>query len=1083
MKQILLNWCYAILLFSGTYSLKGQCPSSGILYLDTQEKIDNFIIQYPNCTQIDGILKIQGLNNPISNFNGLKNITKTKGLQVEYTASPTLEGLHNITSINGSLILDNNQNLTNLSALNQITSVEALVIISNNKLTDINELSKLTTVQYYVDINQNDLLASLSGLSNLTSIGDNFNLRYNNSITNLNGLQNLKKVGSLKIELMQNLMNVDSLSNLTELTGSSNFPGLTIYGNSALSNIEGLIKLTTVANKAISIGQNSKLTSLKGLDNIDPNSISEVYINSSPKLSACSVPSICKFISNGGTAYISENAAGCRSSEEITTYCTGSTDCPIGNVILTSQADVDDFASTYPNCKTILGDLIIGKETDSSNIINISALSKIETVLGNIAIKGNVSLVNLTGLNALKQVVGDLTIVDNINLDNINALLGLESINDHAIIIKGNAKLRSLKGLDNIDPHSINNLILESSQNLSTCNVSSICQYLSFFESIYTISGNATGCSSQQEIMKTCESVLPQCPTEELSFTTQTALDHFLVQYPNCTVLPKDVYIGYEWVGPSNITNLQALQNITEIKGGLKFEWTSVPHLNGLNNLTKVGGTLSIDRVGSLQGIQNLVSVGSLEFLNNPDISNLEALDNLKYIGHSISIQGTSLTSLKGLESITDIPGNLSIAQNPSLVSLQGLNNLTKISENNTNGQLYISYNPLIENLQGLNNLQTLGYGSVNISNNDALKNFDGLEKLTHIGGELRIDFNPVLTSIEALSNLEELNVYGSNNLLQIAGNPVLESLSAFSKLTRAGSINIVDNDALTSLYGFHNITRLDHYTSSGPDNDIDTNLWIEHNDKLKTLNFDKLIFLGKNLEIVDNPALENLQVLTKLTNVGCNLRIAGNISLPSLEGLNNIPEIGSYARCFTPWLQITKLPLVVNLAPLENLITVKPTIYDVQNNENLKNLKGLEKISADKIEALFIKNSSKLSVCNASNICQFLINGNYSEISNNATGCNSREEIIKSCALGVTEMTDQNDVSIYPVPTQHILNIESRNGSVLKKVRIYDLSGKLVFSSEKDLSKIDISHYPSGTYLVTVETSKGIYREKIIKK
>ncbi|SMC77013.1 T9SS type A sorting domain-containing protein [Moheibacter sediminis] len=1079
MRQILRNWLYVAILFIGSCCSFAQCPA-GNVFLDTQASVDNFIIQYPNCTSIDGLLKIQGLNSTISNFNGLQNITQTKGLHVEYTAATNLNGLHNITVINGELRINNNNNLTELSALEAITQTETLLISSNNNLTDIDELSNLTTVTYFLDINQNDDLVSLEGLSGLTTVGDLFKLRFNNALTNLSGLENLNKVGSLVIENNAVLTNLDAFSGLTQFTGAMNQPGLLITGNSLLNSLTGLSNLTTIHNGNINISSNSVLSSLEGLDNINPNSISGVYLLSSQSLSTCSVPSICEFIDNGGMAIVSENAVGCRSTGEITAFCGEPTECPAGDITFNTQTDLEIFQSIYPNCTVIHGDLnIVGWYSD---IESLTPLENIESVLGDLNINMNV-LTNLEGLNSLTQIAGDLKIIDNPMLTSIEALSSLESINNHAIIIQANTELTSLAGLENIDPNSINQVVLESSQNLSTCNVLSICTYLSFFESNYTILGNATGCNSQEEIIEACEEILPTCPTGDLSFTNQAELDHFLVQYPNCTVLPGNVYLGYTTAGPSSINDLTPFQNITEITGHLQIEWTSLPSLNGLSNLTKIDGALVIDRLGSLEGIQNLTSVESLEFLNNPAILTLEGLENLRNIKSHLFIQGSSLTSLKGLEGLTEIPIALSISSNPNLINLEGLNNITKISHNNTSGELYISGNDSLENFEGLNNLTTLGYGQLHVRENNSLKSFDGLENLTTIGGTLRFDSNPVLESIEALSNLTQINLF-NGPYVQIHNNPMLTSISAFHNITRLGSLSIQGNHSLTNLNGLENVVRLDYADDPAPDEFIGTSLQINGNNNLVSVDgLRNLTFVGNNFHIMGNPLLTSLQPFSSLVKVGCDLRINGNYVLTSLQGLENIEDIGTYVHCPGSWLQMSNHPLILNVDPLENLVAAKPVVYDVQNNAQLQNLDGLENIAANQIEFLWIKNSPNLVVCNQTNICEYLSDNGVNDISGNAEGCSSPEEIIDICRLSVDEINSIDEITLYPVPTKNVLNVSIQNGAVIEHILIYDLNGKLIYQSNNDSSKFDISHLAKGTYLVSVKTSKGVHNEKIIKK
>src|SRR5690606_5393100 len=54
--------------------------------------------------------------------------------------------------------------------------------------------------------------------------------------------------------------------------------------------------------------------------------------------------------------------------------------CPAGNVTLTSQAEIDDFATDYPNCTEVSGNLII----QGDNITDLTPLSNLTSVGGHL---------------------------------------------------------------------------------------------------------------------------------------------------------------------------------------------------------------------------------------------------------------------------------------------------------------------------------------------------------------------------------------------------------------------------------------------------------------------------------------------------------------------------------------------------------------------------------------------------------------------------------------------------------------------------------------------------------------------------
>src|SRR5690606_25444989 len=82
-----------------------------------------------------------------------------------------------------------------------------------------------------------------------------------------------------------------------------------------------------------------------------------------------------------------------------------SAQCPSGNLNFTSQAQVDAFATNYPNWTEFQGYLNI----NGTNISNLDGLSALTIVGGDFNISNNLQLTNLDGLSALTTVGGVFT--------------------------------------------------------------------------------------------------------------------------------------------------------------------------------------------------------------------------------------------------------------------------------------------------------------------------------------------------------------------------------------------------------------------------------------------------------------------------------------------------------------------------------------------------------------------------------------------------------------------------------------------------------------------------------------------------
>jgi len=123
-----------------------SCLPNG-LTLSTQQQIDDFSAMYPSCTEIGGDLII---------------------ISSAINAISSLEGLSQLTAINGDLRMADNSLLLNLSGLENLESLTgSLLIFENNALEDLNALSNLTSIGGSLSVGKNDNLISLFGLHSI----------------------------------------------------------------------------------------------------------------------------------------------------------------------------------------------------------------------------------------------------------------------------------------------------------------------------------------------------------------------------------------------------------------------------------------------------------------------------------------------------------------------------------------------------------------------------------------------------------------------------------------------------------------------------------------------------------------------------------------------------------------------------------------------------------------------------------------------------------------------------------------------------------------------------------------------------
>src|SRR5690606_35741362 len=177
--------------------------------------------------------------------------------------------------------------------------------------------------------------------------------------------------------------------------------------------------------------------------------------------------------------------------------------CPTGYLSFYSQADIDAFATNYPNCTEVSGNLTI----QGANITDLTPLSNLTSVGGYLNIDYNSSLTNLDGLNNLTSIGGYLNIYYNSNLTNLDGLSNLTSVGAD-LVIQSNSSLTDISGLQNINPASILStyglgLYITNNSSLSVCNLPNFCTYLAG-SGLRTISGNAGDCISEAVVTTAC---------------------------------------------------------------------------------------------------------------------------------------------------------------------------------------------------------------------------------------------------------------------------------------------------------------------------------------------------------------------------------------------------------------------------------------------------------------------------------------------------------------------------------------------------------------------------------------------------
>ena len=180
-------------------------------------------------------VSIQG-NPGLKSLRGLEGFGSIGFLRITQNAGLTdLEGLGELGSDPPTMLwVRNNEALTSLAGLEEVTRLSELLVYDNRELTTLEALGGLTTVDFSLVVRGNRL-PSLAGLDGLEHVGGLFEVSDEPSLTTLAGLSALRTVG-WDLTIFDNL----ALTDVTALYGLESVgASVQILGNQSLTDAAG----------------------------------------------------------------------------------------------------------------------------------------------------------------------------------------------------------------------------------------------------------------------------------------------------------------------------------------------------------------------------------------------------------------------------------------------------------------------------------------------------------------------------------------------------------------------------------------------------------------------------------------------------------------------------------------------------------------------------------------------------------------------------------------------------------------------------------------------------------------------------
>jgi len=461
------------------------CLPEGITF-NTQVEIDNFQKNYPNCTEIEGDVIIDGWfpSAKITNLNGLSVLINIGGnFSIMFNDSLTsLTGLENLVSIGDDLVIRNNNALGSLTGLENLNlaSIGNVYIHDNDSLT-------FCEVQ-----NICSWLSSPNGSVNIYSNADGCN-NPSEIATACGYILPCLPFGNYHLVSQSEIDNFENnYPGCTEIEGNIEIKGADII------NLQGLNSITNIAGN-FSLYSNEILTELTGLENLE--SIGgNLELGISPSLDVYlynpylnSLEGLKNLSSIGGNLSLTFNLSLTDLSglEGLTSI--------LGNLSMFHNPLLTNI-SALSNMTALGGDLRL---IHHPALTSLTGMEWLTSTFGDVYIAGNDALTNLSGLDNLTSVGGKLSIEGNSDINSLSALQNLTSIGGY-FVIKNLDSLTNLTGLDNIDSIG-GRLLIYNNETLSFCEVQSICNYLASPNANSTIHDNAPGCNSRQEVLDSCD--------------------------------------------------------------------------------------------------------------------------------------------------------------------------------------------------------------------------------------------------------------------------------------------------------------------------------------------------------------------------------------------------------------------------------------------------------------------------------------------------------------------------------------------------------------------------------------------------
>ena len=350
-----------------------QCPSGDIL-LETQEEVDQFVLDYPNCTQIKANLTIKEWD--VTDLSFLENITRINdNLSIHLTNAQFL-ALDNLEFVGGDLVITNNEYVEHLNFPNINSIGRNLVINGNTNLLSISGFEKITSLNHL-------------------AISDNWYL------------ETIPEFG--KLETLTEVTQIIENEHLKEIRGFNALicaTGIMIHGNDLLKTIDGFHSIKKVAGSfgGLSITYNTSIEEIKGFENLEHASYIHLVSNSGASTPINTVPVFSSLTGAGSVQLAGSNFPKIYKGFENLVQ--------VGGVTIDGLRKVEEFTG-FNKIETAVRVVV----ANNNQMIKLNSFAKLQETQYEFVIKRSKNLEEIGDIKELKKVghnfaLGSLAIKD-----------------------------------------------------------------------------------------------------------------------------------------------------------------------------------------------------------------------------------------------------------------------------------------------------------------------------------------------------------------------------------------------------------------------------------------------------------------------------------------------------------------------------------------------------------------------------------------------------------------------------------------------------------------------------------------------